>query len=317
VGAAGEITHVPLTGRADGRGPGQRSHVAAPSTLESRPSTADGAPPTGRLRSTSWLVDGHAHLYECYDVEQFLNGAAANFASAARTLGLPSETIGCLMLAETATDEAFTALRSGRLALPSPWTLRTTAEDVSVILCWRGTPRLVVIAGRQIVTEENLEVLALGCRRTFVERKSTDLTVADVIAAEGIAVVPWGFGKWWGRRKAVVNRVVARSWAGRLFLGDNAGRPRLGHWPQPFAAAQSNGIWVLPGTDTLPFRDQAARAGRYGVVLDIPFDISVPATRIRERLINSAVQPMTYGRLERLGTCVAVQLRMQFRRRRG
>ena len=37
------------------------------------------------------LVDGHVHLHDCFEVSEFLDAAAANFAAAAKRLGLPRE----------------------------------------------------------------------------------------------------------------------------------------------------------------------------------------------------------------------------------
>jgi hypothetical protein len=139
--------------------------------------------------------------------------------------------------------------------------------------------------------------------------------VAAVRAEGGFAVLPWGFGKWTGRR----GRVVADYLRGadrRVALGDNGGRLGLAPRPRLFDDAVRAGRVVLPGSDPLPFASQTTNAGRYGCVLEGDLDAAAPARDLIDLLVRLETQPCTYGRLESLSGFLGSQLRMQWRKRR-
>jgi len=69
------------------------------------------------------------------------------------------------------------------------------------------------------------------------------------------------------------------------------------------------GVWVLPGSDPLPFRSQETRAGRYGFVLPERLDLNRPAAQIRRFLLECSEQPAIFGRREGLMDSAAVRSR--------
>ena len=234
------------------------------------------------------LVDGHAHLYPCFETAAFLAAARANFAQAAAAMRLPPETPGCLLLTETASEGAFARLRE--TPLPPPWRAEWPEDEAAVIL--RDDPLgppIVVIAGRQIQTAERVEVLAIGTDAPQRDGRPLEDVLDDLDRAGLPAILPWGLGKWLGRRGRLV-RAALRARPGML-AGDNAGRP-LG-WPTPSAF---EGHPVLPGTDPLPRPGAEAGVARFGFVLEGPLDRARPATFIRERLRRLAGQPECFGR---------------------
>jgi hypothetical protein len=261
----------------------------------------------------SLLVDAHVHFHPCFSWERFLNAAAANFAVARRQLDLGEGTAGCLMLTESAGVHAFRRLRA-RLerASVSGWDAAPASDDCAVVLRGARGDVMLLVAGRQIVTAEKLEVLALGSDRDFVD----GLPIRDVLARvseEGaVPVIPWGFGKWWFGRGRVLRGLIEGGLPYRFFLGDNGGRPQLSVSSPLFEAARARGIPVLPGSDPLPFDDQVSRAGGYGFELageDIP--VTRPTVRIREALLRLSLQPRVFGRRETLAGFVRSQIRMQ------
>ena len=114
-----------------------------------------------------------------------------------------------------------------------------------------------------------------------------------------IAAVPWGFGKWFGARGALLARTLEQSAPDAFWLGDNRGRPRL--WPDPrhFAQGRSRGFGVLPGSDPLPMASGARQAGRYGFSLHAAFDPERPAASLRAALRDANARPEPFGTRER------------------
>lgn len=242
------------------------------------------------------LVDAHVHVHSCFSAEALFDGALRNFRRAASDLG-HSEAVGCLMLAEMA---------------GAHWFRRARQEDESSLLVERGTERLVVVAGRQIVTRERLEVLALGRDADIPDGLPLSEALLRVRESGALPVLPWGFGKWWGRRGALVEETIARN-EGELYLGDNSGRLRLAGMPRLLREARERGLIVLPGTDPLPFPDQAGRAGSFGFVLEGPLDLRRPAEDLLRRVRTLREQPRTYGRGETLPGFLRNQASLQRR----
>jgi hypothetical protein len=199
----------------------------------------------------------------------------------------------------------------------APWTAQPTSEAVSLRLARPDGATLFLVAGRQIVSSDGLEAVALGLRDAPPDRQHTlaDL-VTSIRDAGATPIIPWGAGKWLGRRGAVVRHVLAGASAGQLFLGDNGGRPWFWPTPAPFAIAAAKRIWTLPGSDPLPFPDHAERAGSFGFRLSGTLDAASPATDLLAGLRDVPNQPDRFGRLRGTTTFVWDQFRMQLRRTR-
>jgi hypothetical protein len=197
----------------------------------------------------------------------------------------------------------------------SNWMLRSTAEPSS-LLAARGPRILFVIAGRQLITAENLEVLALATTDSFPERMPMKETVRAVADVGGIPVIPWGVGKWFGRRGAVVKRLLQEEDYPALFLGDSGNRPTF--WPTPsnLKRARENSIRVLPGTDPLPFASESTRVGSFGFAVRGQLNKEYPAEGIKIILSDPQAELCTYGSLEGPWRFVCNQMRMQLRKRR-
>ena len=263
----------------------------------------------------SVLVDAHVHLYDCFDCVAFFDAAHANFQRASRSLGLPEDTPGCLLLTETASDQAFEALIVQHELDGGRWRFHTVGEGCSLIAALDGKDVLTVAAGRQVVTQEGLEVLALCCSEPFTDGRSAEHTIEKIVKAEGLPVLPYGVGKWTGARGTLVSQLIQGPLGSRIYLGDNAGRFALGGEPKLFKQAHKLGIWVLPGTDPLPFADQAARAGSFGLWLPGSIDPERPADSIKQLILTADAQPPAFGRTDGLVPFFTKQLRMQLRKR--
>ena len=190
-----------------------------------------------------------------------------------------------------------------------------TYEDHSLLLSREGVPSLIVVAGRQIVTADDLEVLALGTSAEFADGGSLKETVGYVRAHRAIPVIPWGFGKWLGKRGRTLMQFLNTDDSKELFLGDNSGRLRYGKQPGLFKVASSRGMRILPGSDPLPFKSQMRFPGRYGLALSGEIDLNKPAEGLKELLSERATQLRRFGGCSGILSFCYYQLAMQLNKR--
>jgi hypothetical protein len=202
-----------------------------------------------------------------------------------------------------------------RSAFIEGWSVYPTREECSVRLRRLDDQELVIIAGRQIVTAERLEVLAIGTKERFADGTALVEVVRTIKRHQSIPVIPWGTGKWMGNRGRLVEKLLKGPEAAGLFLGDNGNRPSF--WPRPalFKFAQAEGIRILPGSDPLPFASEQKRAGSFGCFIDGTISPDYPARDLSRILSDGTGAFQPYGRLERSRRFVLNQVAMQLRRR--
>jgi len=270
------------------------------------------------------LIDAHVHLHDCFSPDAFLDHAHRNFERAGRRYGWESD-LPVLMFTESAGANWFgrltsTALGEGGQPVPrlGAWSIEATPEP-DALLARGGTRRLLLIAGRQVVAREGLEVLLLGTRSNVPDGRPIREVLAEGERLGALRVVPWGAGKWLFSRGRLLSALVAAARPGDgFFLGDGSGRPFFWTTPRHFAQAEGRGIRVLPGTDPLPFPGQVSRAGSYGFRLEAAVDLGRPAQGIKAALRDPASRITPFGSPERLVPFVRHQIAMQrLKRRRG
>ncbi|MGH8624650.1 MAG: hypothetical protein ACREYC_05080 [Gammaproteobacteria bacterium] len=266
------------------------------------------------------VADAHVHIHECFKLSEFLSSAWRNFHKTALQNGYGHVT-GVLLLTETAGVDWF-----GRLSgladhdhatdglEVGDWRFRHTAEPCSLI-ARRANQELVIMAGRQIVTQENLEVLALATNLHVADGAPIRRVLETVLAGGALAVLPWGFGKWTGTRGKVVENMIQAFASPRLFLGDNSARLRL--WPAPghFRTGAERGIRILPGSDPLPFAAESGRAGSFGFSMDVAIGNGTPASDLKAVLEQRRVAIVPYGCLENPFRFLRNQIAMQWIKR--
>jgi hypothetical protein len=259
-----------------------------------------------------FCVDAHVHLHDCFELQTFLDAAATHV----RTQGAQAHVAaaGVLLFAEGADAHRFRALRDRFEEQPvAGWTRRRTQEQESLVLVRERSETLIVVAGRQVVTAERLEVLALCTDAEIADGMPLQATIRQAQKAGALPVIPWGFGKWWFRRQRLVQAAIENAAPGELFLGDNGGRPERSPRPALLRLAEQHGIYTLPGSDPLPFASEMGKAGRYGFLLNGDLDAEWPARSIRSWLRNADGPPPPYGRREAAVHFVRIQLAMQMR----
>jgi hypothetical protein len=211
------------------------------------------------------LVDAHVHVYPGADVGRLLDSAAVNFARAANAVGAKAWQ-GNLLLTETMRVEWFDSIAAAGERSFGRWHLKFSSDDPINITAnsSAGSEILRIVAGRQIVTAEKIEVHALGTRAKFSDGMEAHATLKAAAQSGAMVVLPWGVGKWTGRRGRLVESLMQDSQPRTLFVSDNGGRPtfwadwRLAVTKQP----------VLRGSDPLPLPGEESRVGESGIWFD-------------------------------------------------
>lgn len=222
----------------------------------------------------SVFVDAHVHIHDCFHLDRFLDAAAANFRSHARGVAT-SRCQFVLCLTETLGAAKFTMLAECARTGSSPpsvakagWSVGCGADRRCLVAMHPEYGAIELVAGRQIVTAEKIEVLALGSLNEWDDGLPAATVVQSVLEAGAIPVLPWGFGKWLGRRRRVIESLMEEFNDGSVYLGDNGGRSAILPTPHEFALAGARGMRILPGSDPLPFDSEYDQAGSYGFRID-------------------------------------------------
>lgn len=228
------------------------------------------------------IADTHVHLYPAYDVAVAITCAYNQLVSLARHHGKVDV---ALLLTERYDCTFYRDLTSGRNRLPPGFTYTPGEEPGSLVVeNASASIRLWLFAGRQVVTGDGIEVLALLTEAEFFDRLDTRETVARIREAGGIPVLSWAPGKWFGRRGNMIRTLIDQNGEDVLAIGDTSMRPCC--WPTPCLMRRGRelGIPVIAGSDPLPFAGDEVSAGRYAIRSDA-FDSLHPVSSLRALLL--------------------------------
>jgi hypothetical protein len=243
--------------------------------------------PAGR----GWPVDAHVHLHDLSKVPATLDAAATNFARAA---GQRGNLLGGLLLTQMAHERVFEAL-AGRERI-GEWRLRRLEQEPETLIASAPHGSLAVICGRQVRAVDGLEIAALGTLANFRDGRPFTDSLAEVLATDAIAAIPWGFGKWLGDRGRRVEAALARQDMTNVFLADSGARSWAMREPALIRRARSRGARVLAGSDPFPFAADGRRAGSFGFLARIEPDPERPLDALRRWLRSPQAVPVLYGR---------------------
>jgi hypothetical protein len=247
------------------------------------------------------FFDAHVHIHDRFFLDDFLTTSLVNFSRQQKTMHNGEKSSFVLLLTESKTADFFSRIRSeseqSSGLLSEKWSIHLTDEQESLRLShadWPGLP-LYIFAGRQIVTSERLEVLALATASKISDGLSTHEAIDAVHGENGIAVLPWGAGKWLGARGEVIQKVIENGEAGSIFVGDNGGRPTFWGTPKQFDLAARRNIALLPGTDPLPLSGEDKRVGSYGASLQGEISEATPAADFKRLLTTRGGDVKPFG----------------------
>jgi len=246
------------------------------------------------------LIDAHVHIHDCFDIDELLNSALRNFQNAAQKYFNAKSFTCVLMLTESYGVDYFTYLKEDRLKnnQNSEWSFHLTQENNSIIAEKNKMDKLVIISGRQIVTKEKLEVLGLGIMNGIGDKNLLKDTIRAVVDRGGLAVIPWGVGKWIGLKKRIVKKLVNENNTSVLFLGDNGNRPFFWLKSKILKDAENKKINNLSGSDPLPFKTENNRAGSFGFAAEGFINFDEPFKSIFNMIVNEKAELIMFGKLE-------------------
>ena len=262
---------------------------------------ASGNPPF--CGSPLLVLDAHVHIYPCFDLPEFFAAAFSNCLQIARSVGYGRSHIPVLLLTEGCRQRVFQdiqeEMKKGNNRIGdgqnAGYRVFPTEENGSLRIQKGDGTYLFLVAGRQIVTSEQLEVLALSTVSEIPDGLSLEKTVADVEKDRAVPVIPWGFGKWYGWRRRVLMQYLAPRRERVIFLGDNGGRPSILKFPDFQRIAPGASFKVLPGSDALPLPSELKKVGSFGFTLQEKLDLRRPGGALKQLLSNPGVVPMPYG----------------------
>lgn len=258
------------------------------------------------------LIDGHVHLHRSHSIEAALDAAVVNFERARSRLGSPDPGPAALWLVETPAESASTRLRSDDIG---HWEM-DAHDEVTWRLVRVDGARLTLIRGRQVATNDGLEVLLVGTADPVSDGRSLHETIESHLERRVLVMIPWGFGKWAGRRGRAVARAYETYGARGLRLADTGVRPRWLPAPGLFRRSEADGRPVFVGSDPFPFRETGDRIGSAGFVArDLPPDSGWDD--MYRALRNPGGSLERFGRPVGTITFLRLQARMQQRKHFG
>jgi len=234
------------------------------------------------------IIDGHVHLYENFDFSFAFRTSLRNFINSQRTTKNRHDAIKVWMMTERHDCEIFSRLDNKDIA---GYKIDKTKEPESRVVrdADTGEPLFYILAGRQIVTKENLEVCALATLYRCGHRElSTADTIQSIYENGGIAALNWAPGKWFGARGKIVQNMLDAHLPSKLFISDTTMRPRF--WPVPrlMKFATKRGFKLICGSDPLPFSGEEKLLGSYATLTTGEFDETIPADSVRAICLDPA-----------------------------
>jgi hypothetical protein len=262
------------------------------------------------------IIDAHVHIYACFDLNTFVESAFRNFEKAAGaqqadqfsaviTIADWSGASWFEKLAELGREQQKKDLNTARFRI------QATGEDESLRISNKQGQEILIVAGRKIITSEDMEVLALCSKATIADGRPLEKTVRTIAGLGAVPVIPWAVGKWLGQRGTVLDDLMNLEDRPFFYLCDNGNRPFFWGKPRHFAAAQKKSIPIISGSDPLHFPAEAHRAGAFGFTIPGNLSSEAPARDLRNILLHSNLPIRHYGRLERFVPFLSNQVRMQ------
>ncbi|MGD9972852.1 MAG: class I SAM-dependent methyltransferase [Desulfatirhabdiaceae bacterium] len=266
------------------------------------------------------LMDGHVHFRPGYDPELFLTAAWNNFRAISIDRYGTEKFAGFLLLTEVETEKMFPMWKQAAVDQKriGNWKPELTGDPCCLRFENGKFQSLYLVAGEQIVTAEKLEVLSLFCAQHMDDGRTLSETVHAIQKAGGIPVVPWGFGKWLGKRGRILIELIRTAAPDTFFLGETRHRPNILPAPHPFREAVLKQLRILPGSDTLPMISEQTRAGSYGMAFRISEkqDMRHPGKQLKSVLMNAAIPGISFGAPEKLSRFIQNQIELR-RNKRG
>lgn len=223
--------------------------------------------------------DCHVHIYPNYNLSTLLESAWDNLHRIA-----PDSTIKALCLTERFDCHFFKNAAQSFSVFPM---LHYTLGTDYILVNLGNNKELYIVPGRQIITAERLELLALTKDVTTPDGLSFQDAYSDIKQQGALAVINWAPGKWFFKRGALIAKIIEDTTADNLLFCDTT--LRCSGWQEPILMrkAIAKGFKVIAGSDPLPIPNEEQIAGEYAIAADIDFNLKNPSESLRSMLANS------------------------------
>lgn len=193
----------------------------------------------------SFIADGHIHIYPNFNLNDLIQHAQINLKSHGTAQSY------VLYAVEPEGQFEFDKIKDF-----SP------TDDPNVI----QSGNLYLVAGRQVVSKERLEFLALFCKQSIPDGLNVNELAQAVKKASGILVLNWAPGKWMFKRSRLVREILEKFGPKELLICDTA----LRFVPEPslMKLARKKGFKIIAGSDPFPFKGEEFRVGKYGFICE-------------------------------------------------
>ena len=206
-----------------------------------------------------FLIDTHVHIYPFYQIDVALRAMLTNpeeeSNSAATRIACLTERYDC---------DIFAQIKQGQIdGLENLFEIEFDEPNNLQIRSRTADKKFHLIAGQQIVTKENIEILALNTTNRIPDGLPALEVVAQILETTGIPVVAWAVGKWMFKRRFVVEELLTSFTPKELAIGDTSLRPIGWSTPALMRQATETGFQVLCGSDPMPISGEENRVACY------------------------------------------------------
>ena len=247
--------------------------------------------PPKHIFTIMWIIaDTHAHLYREYDFRLFFQVALTAFEARVHEIAgtklLNNDWRGVLCLVERTGQHFFQDLRDGTTRIPDHQI--TMSQDPLILkVTQTGKRTLYLLAGRQIVAREGIEVLALGMAEEVQDGTPALDIIKTIRKHGGLPVLPWALGKWMFERGQVLRKLLESGSADEFAVGDTSLRPREWPMPCPLRIAKTRGFALLAGSDPLPPPREVVHVGQYVTTVQGAWEETAPFQSILTALSSN------------------------------
>ncbi len=259
---------------------------------------------------TQWLVDSHVHFYNCFDREKFFDNVFNNLLKNSNKLGANA----IIFLTQGRKENSYNELKNVSVIFDyvtqkNKYIISSLDDNLCLkVQSIKENLKLFIIPGFQIVTKENLELLSIGTLKRQKDGLTLEETINNVIQDEAIPIIPWGFGKWYGKRGNIVNDIIHLN-IPNLFLGDNGGRTYLLPYPSQF---NHKNIKILPGSDPLPLKQEIIKPLSYGFKFDATLNESNIWKELKSLVISPKFKILKFGKIANPYAFLITQIKINF-----
>lgn len=253
------------------------------------------------------LVDTHCHYYPCYPIAEFWDHAWENFSVSA------SEPAPIVCLTDLEGTHWFQDIREQTdKQLVCDWQV-DAGDDLASFSVRSHDKHIRVVSSRQVNSLEGLEVLVIGSTEDIPARKPIDYYI-EQFSADYTVILPWGFGKWLGRRGKIIEGLIQQLNDRQVMLGDNGGRPLVWSRIAAFEQAKNEGVPILPGSDPLPLANQLSRVAALGIELNSHLPVDMPLSKaLTQALKTQGKNVQAFGSHRSLTGIILDQIALRMR----